>query len=62
MDRKGFSLNEPLAVVAIIDILATVGIVAYIGYTVSAKIYWTKQNYKTKCQNILIAKHFLMNS
>ena len=51
MDRKGFSLNEPLALVDIIDILATVGIVAYIGNTVSAKLIEqnkiTKLNVKT---------------
>ena len=46
MDRKGFSLNEPLAVVDIIDILATVGIVANSGYTLNAKISSTKQNQK----------------
>jgi len=47
MKRKAFTLIELLVVVAIIGILAAVGVVAYNGYTSSAKKAATKSNHKT---------------
>ena len=47
MKQKGFTLIELLVVVAIIGILAAVGVVAYNGYTKSAKINASKSNHKT---------------
>lgn len=44
--KSGFTLIELLVVVAIIGILASVGVVAYNGYTSAAKINATKQAYK----------------
>ena len=71
MKRNGFTLIELLVVVAIIGILAAVGVVAYNGYTASAKANASKTNYKNvtkwiqtelvKCNAGLADKMFTSN-
>ena len=46
-NNKGFTLIELLVVVAIIGILAAVGVTAYSGYTSSAKAQAAKTNHAT---------------
>ena len=46
MNHRAFTLIELLVVVAIIGILAAVGVVAYNGYTGAAKANATKANHK----------------
>ena len=47
MSRKAFTLIELLVVVAIIGILAAVGMVSYNGYTASAKIVASKEQHNS---------------
>ena len=47
MNHRAFTLIELLVVVAIIGILAAVGVVAYNGYTSAAKVSATKASHKS---------------
>ena len=61
MKTQGFTLIELLVVVAIIGILAAVGVVAYNGYTKAAKIKTTKANHTLLAKSIA-AKFQLCNT
>ena len=52
-NKNGFTLIELLVVVAIIGILAAVGVVAYNGYTSSAKINASKTNHSNVVKFIM---------
>ena len=53
MNQKGFTLIELLVGVAIIGILAAVGVVAYNGYTLSAKKAAVEANQKMVIKYIM---------
>ena len=57
--QKGFTLIELLVVVAIIGILAAVGVVAYNGYTSAAKKNASKANFSTVIKYIENIKRFI---
>ena len=61
MNKKAFTLIELLVVVAIIGILAAVGVVAYNGYTASAKEKTLRANHKNLV-NMMLNNQALCNT
>ena len=57
MKRNAFTLIELLVVVAIIGILAAVGVVAYNGYTSSAKVSSSKTNHNNVVKKVSLTIH-----
>ncbi len=57
MQSRAFTLIELLVVVAIIGILAAVGVVAYNGYTSGAKKTVAKSNHQTAVKFIKLKLH-----
>ena len=53
-NKKAFTLIELLVVVAIIGILAAVGVVAYNGYTSSAKKAVIKENHNAFANKVAL--------
>ena len=60
MNRKAFTLIELLVVVAIIGILAAVGVVAYNGYTQSAKENAVKAQHKMLIKSISLVRFYTL--
>ena len=56
LKKNGFTLIELLVVVAIIGILAAVGVVAYSGYTSGAKIKTSETSFKNIEKKLFLQK------